>query len=206
MLQACIDQPAEWKQRYGFPEDVQQVAAPIPEALGQEASSGQAAGPSGLPGNQPPSWQRVILDRPERLLAVLILVAPEGGGDRLHGYGVRQDGWVLQSEPAFTLAAGWQEPFPELLEEPSPDLWRQAWRGWCQPRGLTTAETDTCPLQRIGHRLRVELSSRFMDRLRSSRSDALKGEAWLLAGEGRVRTAALLEVVEVRQGAAPTQA
>jgi hypothetical protein len=192
-LQACLEQPAEWKQRYGFSEDIEQILMP-----GRESSD---PGPSAGPG--PPNWQRVILDRPERLLTVLLLVQRADGADSLHGYPVRQDGWAVQPQPAFTLASGWQEPFPELLDEPPLEQWRQAWRMWCQPRGLTATETDNCPLERIDHRLRVELSSRFIDKLRSARSDALKGEAWLLAGEGRVRTAAQLEIAPARPATAP---
>jgi hypothetical protein len=67
---------------------------------------------------------------------------------------------------------------------------------WCQPRGLSAAEIETCPLQRVEHQLRVTLGSRVVERLRSSRSDALKGDAWVLAGDGPIRTAAQLEIVE----------
>jgi hypothetical protein len=35
-----------------------------------------------------------------------------------------------------------------------------------------------------------------VERLRQARSDALKGEAWLVAGGGSVRELALLELVE----------
>jgi hypothetical protein len=200
VLQACVDRPAEWKQRYGFPADVQQVLGPEPHGPGQNSGAPPARNKGQLL-----AWQRIIVDRPEKLLALLLLV-PTEDGFALHTHAVRQDGWVVQPEPALTLTTGWQEPFPELLEEPAPAVWRQAWRQWCQPRGLMLTETDTCPLERVGHRLRVELSSRVVDRLRSARSDALKGEAWLLAGEGRTRTAAVLEIVETRQGAAPPQA
>lgn len=195
LLEACIQQSGEWKQRYGFPAEVQEIVVP--------AAPAAAAVPNTGPARTPQPWQRVILDRPERLLSLLVLVQADDGGERLNGHAVRQDGWQLQSEPVFTLSAGWRELFPELAEEPAPDLWRQAWRQWCQPRGLVTAETDTCPLERSGHRLRVIVSGRLLEKLRSSRSDALKGEAWLLAGEGRFRTAAQLEITEARQGATP---
>jgi hypothetical protein len=36
-----------------------------------------------------------------------------------------------------------------------------------------------------------------VERLRAARSDAVKGEAWLLAGTGSVRTAALVELHEM---------
>ena len=48
------------------------------------------------------------------------------------------------------------------------------------------------------HQLRVFAPDRFIHRLQQARSDALKGDAWLLAGEGRIRAAAQLEIVEAR--------
>jgi hypothetical protein len=49
-------------------------------------------------------------------------------------------------------------------------------------------------LQRVGHKLSVTVPRRFLERLRVQRSDALKGEAWLLAGSTHVHAAALLEI------------
>jgi hypothetical protein len=49
-------------------------------------------------------------------------------------------------------------------------------------------------LERIDHRLLVYAPPRLIDRLRAARSDAVKQEAWLLAGEGRTRTAAQIEL------------
>ena len=111
---------------------------------------------------------------------------------------------MLPTDPVFSLGADWQTVLPELTDEPALDLWRQAWRTWCQPRGLPATETETCRLDRQGHRLKVGSPPRLAERLRSSRSDALKGEAWLMAGEGRVRTASLIEIVEAEQEA-PSQ-
>ncbi len=182
-LDACLRQPAEWKQQRGFPPEVRQVL-----------------GVRGLNGSGPPvapAWQQVIVDQPEHLLALVALVPAEGQGERLLGFGVKQEGWALQGgEPAFTVGAGWQELFPELAEEVPPDVWRQAWRAWCQPRGLPAGEVDSCTLEVREHRLRVQAPAGLVARLRAARSDALKGEAWLLAGGGNVRRLALLEVVQ----------
>jgi hypothetical protein len=49
--------------------------------------------------------------------------------------------------------------------------------------------------------LRVLAPGRLIDRLRAARSDALKNEAWLLAGTGRLRAAAVIELVETAQRA-----
>ena len=79
----------------------------------------------------------------------------------------------------------------------------QAWRAWCQPRNLPQAECDACRLERQDYRLRVEAGKPLIERLRAARSDALKGEAWLLAGESRLRAAALVDIVEAGTGERP---
>lgn len=182
-LLACVGQSAEWKQRHGFPLDVQEI-------LGAEAPTTASAG-------QPAASQRVILDSPEHLLVALVLVPAETAGERLLCFAIRQDGWVLHThQPAFTLESHWHEVFPELTEEPSPDAWRQAWLAWCQPRGLPALEAGVCTLERQGLHLRVTAPKRLVERLRAARGDAMKAEAWLLAGSGWLQTAALIEVVE----------
>ena len=45
------------------------------------------------------------------------------------------------------------------------------------------------------HRLIVRAPARLADRLRQGRSEALRGEAWLLAGTGQIRHAALIDLV-----------
>jgi hypothetical protein len=146
----------------------------------------------------------VILVQPEHLLALLAMLRPETGDERLVGFGVRPEGWQLDAaHPAFRLGAGWQETFPELAAEPSREALAEAWRAWCQPRGLPQAETDACTCQRQGWRLRVRAPRRLVDRLRAARSDALKGEAWLLAGAGSLRCLVLLEVVEAEHTSTP---
>jgi hypothetical protein len=203
VLQATLLRPEGWKQRHGFPLDVQEV---LGLGSGADARGAEAGGNNQdeSADNRGPAaeWQRVMLDRPEHLLAVLVL-APAAAGHQLLGFAVRQEGWVLQSaEPVLALGEGWQEVFPDLAEPP-PEVWRQAWRAWCQPRSLPAEEAESCLLERQGVRLRVMAPRRFVERLRAARSDALKGEAWLLAGEGPVRAAALVEVAEVEPVAAP---
>jgi len=181
LLAACAAKPEEWKRRHGFPLDVEEV-------LG--------TGPETGPGAAEP-WQRVMLDRPERLAAVLVLAPSAEAGDRLLGFTVKQDGWALQSQaPALTLGEGWQELFPPLAQGLPAESWEQAWQTWCQPRGLGSAVEETASLQPEDHRLRVAVSAQMLERLRATRSDALKGEAWILAGSGRLRAAALLDIVQ----------
>jgi hypothetical protein len=174
-LGACIRQSAAWKQQRGFPEEVQDVVGTKPTD----------AAP----------WQSVILDRAERLVAAFILAPAEEGRDRLLGFAVQEETWILESaEPILALGSGWQEPFPELGRDPPLDQWREAWRTWCQPRGLPVPEVSACGLERQGHCLKVLAAPRLLERIQAGRGDALRGKAWLLAGEGPYRAAALLEI------------
>jgi len=178
-LAECVARPPEWKQRFGFPVEV------------EEAVYGPDESPTR---GSPEPWRRVVVDRPERLPIVLALTARPEGGDRLLGFAVRQDNWMLHTEsPLFSLEDGWPEAFPSLMQGPSASQWEEAWRSWCQPRGLAP---ETGGLHPAGHQLRVSVSPRLLERLRAARSDALKGEAWLLAGSGRLRAAAQIEIVE----------
>jgi hypothetical protein len=176
VLQACVHQPAAWKLLHRFPQDIREIL--------------------GLPAIIPaPAWQRVIVDRPERLPAVLALTGSPECAPQLLGFQVRQEGWVLQTNHAvFTLRDDWQAPFPELGRKPSEDACRQAWRSWCQPRGLAAEDVEACGLQPDGWHLHVRAPGALIERLRAARSDALKGEAWLLIGDGTLRAAALLQV------------
>lgn len=172
LLQACITQSPEWKRRHGFPLDV--------EAIG-------CAG----------SWQQVMLDLPQRLTALMIQPKDPEGKRPLLGFAVRTENWeLLASKPILALPEDGPDSASSIVPEASPEEWRQAWTAWCQPRALASAETEACPLEKVGPQLRIAVPARVLDRLRATRSDALKGEAWLLAGTGRVRSAALLQLVE----------
>jgi hypothetical protein len=61
---------------------------------------------------------------------------------------------------------------------------------------LPSADIERCSTQLLDARLLIQAPHRLIDRLRMSRSDALKGEAWVLMGDGPVRRAAVLEVAE----------
>jgi hypothetical protein len=176
-LEACIQHTPLWKAQHGFPMDVQALVLPHP--------------------NVPPDdgWRRIILDSLESLPLVLIQPFSPDGRPDVQGFPVRAEGWALEAEPALTLGPGWEEVLPDLAEEPSPEAWRQAWQAWCQPRSLPPADVDACRLERVEHRLLVHAPSRLIERLRAARSDAIKHEAWLLAGTGRARLAAQLELL-----------
>jgi hypothetical protein len=179
-LEACIRQTPEWKAHHHFPTDAETLLAPRPE--------------------EPPAtnWRRVVLDSPEQLALVFLRLAASAGEPTLLGFAVRPEGWEREPEPVLALAEGWEEVLPDLAEEPSPEAWREAWQAWSSPRSLPTAEVDACRLERAGHRLLVHAPARLLDHLRATRSDAIKQEAWLLAGSGRTRAAAQLELVPPR--------
>jgi hypothetical protein len=178
-LESCLRQPVEWKQQHGFPVNVQEVVR-----------AGSARPPGAL---APPAWQSVIVDRPERIAAALVLTA----AGALVGLAIRPDGWTLQAgSPLFAIQAHWSTVFPNLPPELPPAMWRLVWRSWCESRGLPGDEAEACVVEQHGERLRVIAPPRLIERLRATRSDVFKGETLLLAGEGKVRTGAVVHLVE----------
>jgi hypothetical protein len=179
-LQACVARPAEWKERFGFPRDVRAV-------LGADAAS--------APGDTPFAWRHVIVDQAGLLPVALALAPVSSGAGRLVAFGASRDSWALQADrPVLTLNTGWHEPFPELAADPPLEHWRDAWLAWCQPRGLPAAEVTGCSLERRDHRLRVLAPRRLVEQLRQSHADVFRARSWVLAGEGALRAAGLLEV------------
>jgi hypothetical protein len=170
VLEACARESDTWKTRHGFPLDVRRVIRPT----GSE------------------DWQAVAVDRPAQAVLVLVEVAGKSGADLL-GFAVRPEGWSLGREPVLTWPGGAEQLGP-LGGNAPPEAWRQAWQLWCQQRSLPSGEVEACRLEVVEHRLRVHAPPRLVERLRAARSDALKGEAWLLAGSGRVRPAAMIDL------------
>src|SRR5262249_50286558 len=166
LLGGLVGRDPEWKRRHGFPLDVQEVLG-VRHGAGEGDDGSPTTNHTDLPRA---AWRQVIVDVPEHLPAVLVLVS-RGGAEgtppapQLRGFAVRQEGWVLNAErPAFTVATGWQERFPELAAEPALEVWRQAWKAWCQPRGVPAPESDACVLERHDYRLRVQVPKRLLDR------------------------------------------
>jgi hypothetical protein len=170
-LEECLAQPLEWKVRHHFPTDISRLIRPRVDCL--EAD-----------------WQAVPIDRPDQSLLLLV----ETTTRQLLGFLVQPFGWTFSREPIFTLPAD-----ADLLASLTPPVaiesWRQAWQAWCQQRSLPGNEVEACKLDHVDHRLLVKGSPRFLERLRVSKSEALRGEAWVLAGTGRVRPAAQIELV-----------
>ena len=73
-------------------------------------------------------------------------------------------------------------------------LMRALFPPWCRPRDLPASDVAACQLERRDHRLLITAPARLVERLRAARSDVFKGESWVLAGQGRLRPAALLEL------------
>jgi hypothetical protein len=168
-LGECLAQTESWKQAWGFPMDVLR----LPErTVAREASA----------------WEHVIVDHPEQALAVLIL-APGSAASRLLGFTARQEGWQLQAtEPILVLDNGWEELFPELVP-PTGESLSRAWQTWAQAHGLGEAESSACALKLTGQRLHVQAQPVVVERLRS-----VRGDSWLLLGEGYLRTGLQLEL------------
>jgi hypothetical protein len=175
-LEVCIQQTPEWKARYRFPMDVEAVVLPRPD---DPAAANR---------------HRVILDTVEVRPLVFIRSAPATGAPLTLGFAVKTEGWTLEPDPVLTLGDGCEDALPELTTEPTPEMWRQAWQAWTHPRSLPSPDVEACRLERVDHRLIVHSPPRLIERLRAARSDAVKQEAWLLAGVGGTRTAAQIEL------------
>jgi hypothetical protein len=177
-LESCIGQSSAWKKRRGFPAEVQRIVSNLDDH------------PS--PAAEKEHWQRVAVDRVERLFVVMLR---EAGG--LHAFAVRRQGWVLQAaRPCFSLDDGdWEEFFTELATGTSLDSWRLAWLNWGRSRNWPVGELDECSLECDGICVRAVVGRELMDRVRSARGDPLKGENWLVTGTGSLRACAKLEIV-----------
>jgi hypothetical protein len=172
VLEGCIERDEEWKGRNGFPHQVRRVVR-LSEQPGAD------------------EWRAAAVERAEQ--ALLALVERETG--EVVGFPVRAEGWGLGREPVVVLPERADAGRVLLVDAPE-EAWKQAWQVWCQQRNLPAGEAEACQVERAGHRLRVQAPGRLIERLRAARSDALKGEAWLLAGTGRTRATARIDLGE----------
>lgn len=168
-LRESIDQSPEWKQAAAFPLEVESLAAGSAEA-----------------------WKQVVLDRPERVMLVLVKACQSR---ELLGFAAKVDGWTLYDRaPVLRVPATTTVPWPEIAEEPPMSVWQDAWRSWCKQRQLPSNEVETCSLAFSAPRLEIQAPPRLVQRLHAAKSDLFKGEAWLLVGAGYCRTAVQLVV------------
>jgi hypothetical protein len=176
ILRQTALRPDDWKERRRFPREVHAVHLP---EVGKD------------------DWRLILFDQAEHFFVAFLELAGPAGETRLRGYAGQSEGWTLDTrEAAIEIGESWQEALPDLAADPAIELWQGAWRAWGQQRGIPPAETATCRLARSGCLLQVEAPRRLLSRLQDTRSDALKGETWLLAGTGRARAAAKVELTE----------
>ena len=178
-LRQCPAQPGAWKERFGFPGDVQSIADP---------AANEAHG-------SPPAWQRVSVDRPERLLIALIAVGPGPQGERLLAFSARQEGWELRGDRLIMdLPGPARLGSPALCPATDAAPWTRIWQAWCRTRNLPAAEVQECVLKPNGYRLTIHVPDSLHRRLATAKSDLLTGNSWLLSDEGYIRSAVQVQV------------
>jgi len=167
LLQRCLALDTGWKTRHHFPEDVLALAEPA----------------------RPDDWRAVRVDFAEELTLALVEVP----GPALLGFAGEPPEWQA---PVVELR-DWGEVFPDLSRDPGADDWRAAWRDWCEPLHLPAMEVLACRCERADHQVRVTAPLQLVKRFQGGPAgEKLACEPWLLAGSGRSREAAQLELLE----------
>ncbi len=173
-LKACLQQNRQWKQRHGLSLDVQSLVD-----AGAEQSWDD--------------WQRLIVDHAEE--CYLLLVLTDKG--ELRGYSLQPHGWRLStSSLVLRLDKDYREVMPEIQDHEAPELWKQAWLNWGRPRQLPRKELEECEVKRDGLQLRIATPDSLYATLKRNNSEALKGDAWLMVGEGRARQLCQVRIVK----------
>jgi hypothetical protein len=169
-LREAATRPDEWKRSAGFPTDVRQVYD------------------AGDNGDDLPVWLRVPVVRAESLTAAL--VKAEAASGQWLAFAVRPDvGFALAgSEPILRLGETVATAvFPEIAAQPD---WIGTFRAVCAARGWAAEDVEACRVVVEGIRLRVTVPARLAGATR-----AVADDGWFLAGEGRSRAAASVEIV-----------
>jgi hypothetical protein len=167
ILRSAALEPHAWKQAHGFPLG----AVPI-LPRGDDADS--------------EGWQRIVIDRPQRVAIALIATASHD----LLGFAADAADWSPAAEsPVLRLAEAGRDALPDLAAPPS--AWREAWRLWCRQRRLPLSEADACQLDLAGPHLDVRVPQSLHQRLSPAE---IQEPIALLAGSGYLRAAALLRV------------
>ena len=111
--------------------------------------------------------------------------------DELLGFGVKVDGWQLNERaPALRLPFAGLGNFTDLVMEPEESIWRDAWRTWSKQRNLPANEVEACVITFVAPRVEIQAPPRLVQRLQAANNDLLKGEGWLIVGDGFIRAAA----------------
>lgn len=173
-LRAAVCRPPEWKERHGFPTEVMDVLS-----FGPEGSVDPAVA----------TWDAVILAHAEHPALALVRTAGSATQQpRFLGFSASPEGWGLAASPCLTLGEeAAREALRGLLAEPPAEAWRQAWLAWARSRNVPAADAEACQLERAGACLSVRCKQLL---------PAIRGEVWLLAGDGPVRAAARVAINE----------
>jgi hypothetical protein len=167
-LPACLAQTTDWKQTFAFPGDVESIQA----------------------GSSTDAWKHVIVDRPQRVLLSVMIA-----GQQLVAFAVKVNGWGLDEKaPVLKLPISARAAWPGPAADVPHAAWQESWQAWCRERQLPAGEVNACQIAHRPPRLEIQAPPRLLQRLQASKSDLFKGEAWLLVGDGYVRTAAQLAV------------
>ncbi len=167
-LQAAFEQSAQWKEAVGFPQGLVTLNADAPTEDGQH----------------------VLLDRPERVLLVMIALGAANEQNVL-GFAVKADGWtLLDRSPVLQWTGPPQPAWVEWMKEPTAAEWQESWRTWCRQKQLPTNEVEICSLNWQTPRLNVQAPPRLVQRLQAAKSELFKGDVWVLVGNGYARIGA----------------
>ncbi len=137
-LLAAFAQSPEWKQRFGFPEDV-----------------------SGLLSADSESWTRIPIVRSERMVAVLV-----EKDRRLEAYLARMEGWMLESRILFRLPNEAVAELPDLAPAATLEQCKTAWLTLAEGHKLTPAEAESAELTLRGIELTIQLAPELAKRVR----------------------------------------
>lgn len=171
-LETCVRQGEDWKSAHAFPEGVKRL-------LRFEDNHEEEF----------PAWKRVVLAHMEEVTITLVKT-----GEGLKGFAVAPSDWSLDlTQPVLHVPTETEG----LLNEEEASTAKQAWIAWAKLRNLPLAEVEACRLAVEGCVLRIHGSQRLFDALTKIKSDLLKGDAWVLLGEGFVRRAMRLEFAVV---------
>jgi hypothetical protein len=179
LLSHCVEQSTEWKQSFGFPSDVCRI-----EACGRTL----------------PAWQSMIVDRPEQIFLALVTTRHPDETRHLVGFAAQVDQWMLDVEhPVLRLPlAAAQVLWPTIAAAPDARALREAWVGWCRERSFPVSDADASELDFHQGRLDLRVPDRFLQRLRTARSEILRGESALLLTEGHLRPVVHLQISNQR--------
>lgn len=174
-LDECIRQDSAWKEARGFPSDVERL-------LTFESNNGRET--------SLPTWQKVAVDRLEEI--TLVLTQPTAEPDMILGFFVTPSTWSLDLKSPIVRRR--IDATPSLHEEPSAQTCRDAWLAWAKLRNLPTQDVEACELSLEDAVLHVRGPRRLLDSLRQTKSDLVRGEAWVLLGDSFMRQAARLDL------------